>query len=81
MMLRETRDGIDYGLVSHVPSGEVYVMRFRDGAIYGPIHYGGHLAILGDGVNLDYDPFDTEWAAEQEWESHNQNGSCRGCAG
>lgn len=74
-----TQDTGEYGLVNHQPSGEVYVMRFADSAISGPVHYSDHLTALANAAGLDYDPDDTEWAKGEEWESHNLNGSCQGC--
>lgn len=72
---------VEYGLVTHQPSGEVYVMRWSDGAISGPLHHSEHLSALANAISLnyDYDAEDIEWAKGEEWQSHNELGTCNGC--
>lgn len=79
MTQQAQQDSGEYGLVNHVPSGEVYVMRWADGAVSGPLHYSEHLEALADAPGLDYNPENTEWAKGEEWQPHNETGNCQGC--
>lgn len=74
-------DSAEYGLVNHVPSGEVYVMRWHDGAAHGPLHASEHLAALENATELEFDPDNTEWAKDQEWQPHDLDNRCYGCNG
>lgn len=74
-----TENSVEYGLVDHQPSGDVYVMRWHDGAVFGPLYYSEHLTALAGAESLDYDSDDTEWAKGEEWQPHNELNTCSGC--
>ena len=70
-------DRLLYGLVNHIPSGEVYLMRWEDGAVVGPLHYSEHFNVFAD--KQHFDPVDQQWATGENWQQHNMDGSCIYC--
>ncbi len=79
MMLRHTEAGaVEYGLVNHQPSGEVYLMRMADGSVAGPIPYERHYFVFQNAARVNFDK-DVRWANMQQWIVHNLDGWCEGC--
>ena len=79
-MLRHTDAGaVEYGLVTHQPSGDIYLMRFEDGAVCGPLYHSDHYAVFQNARHYGFWEVDIPWANSQEWALHNLNGTCEGC--
>ncbi len=80
-MLRHTEAGaVEYGLVNHQPSGDVYLMRLVDGAVIGPILVKRHhYEIFQNAANWNHEYHDAGWSHFQEWTLHNLDGTCEGC--
>ncbi len=80
IMLRHTDAGaVEYGLVNHQPDGEVYMMRFRDGGIIGPVPNNLHYSMFQIAPNWNHEYRDAAWSHWQEWTMHNLDGTCEGC--